>query len=570
MRSKSPDKLPASNANWSIERVASRACLPVGLIALAMLLSLGTSADAAWLGGRGFGGAGPTGFFGGRITSHPIGMVDPVGKIGKVGKVGPSISGRHNDGGRTSGGGDDRPRKPRIPKIPIIVGVPTVVTGVASVTSGAASSQLAPSGGHQSSSGRQVGRIGDGLPPADERRYVPDEVLIQMSSTVTDGTIDAIARRLRLNRVESFTSSGVTMFRWKIPDRRSVPAVIRQLQAERIVLAAQPNYLYQVQDQRTQDQRAAADRPQTSDTEGDPGQYALAKLHLPQAHMLAKGEKVLIAVIDSGVDAEHPELSGMIAESFDAIGSGEKAHTHGTAVAGAIVAHARLMGAAPQARILAVQAFGAKDRTAEATTYSISKGMDWAMSRGARIINMSFSGPRDPSVAQRMMQARQQGLVLIAAAGNAGPKSAPLYPAAYPNVIAVTATDADDKLFADANQGRHIAVAAPGVDILLPAPDASYQVTTGTSFAAAEVSGIVALMLERKPDLDHDGVRKVLTATARQLGPKGSEKGSDPQFGAGLVDAYAAIRCLEGVPAATAARAVPATTGTGEGLGLFH
>jgi subtilisin family serine protease len=148
-------------------------------------------------------------------------------------------------------------------------------------------------------------------------------------------------------------------------------------------------------------------------------------------------------------------------------------------------------------------------------------------------------------------------LVLIAAAGNAGPRSKPLFPAAYPNVIAVTATDADDKLFTGANQGRHNAVAAPGVDILLPAPERGYQVTTGTSFAAAEVSGIVALMLERKPDLGHEGVRKALTTTARDLGPKGV----DPQFGAGLVDAYAAIRALEPAPATTAAREVPATTG---------
>jgi subtilisin family serine protease len=373
-----------------------------------------------------------------------------------------------------------------------------------------------------------------------------------MASTVSDETIDALARRLQLNRIESFTSSGVTMFRWGILGGRSVPAVVRQLQAERIVLAAQPNFFYYVREQ-----RPASDRPQTSDTEGDPARYALAKLRLPQAHTLAKGEKVLVAVIDSGVDATHPELEGMIEESFDAIGSGQKAHTHGTAVAGAIVAHARLLGVAPQARILAVQAFSLKDQTAEATTYIISKGIDWAMSRGAHVINMSFTGERDPLIEQRMAHAHRQGLVLIAAAGNAGPKSKPLFPAAYPNVIAVTATDADDKLFTGANQGRHIAVAAPGVDILLPAPERGYQVTTGTSFAAAEVSGIVALMLERRPDLGHDGVRKALATTARDLGPKGF----DPQFGAGLVDAYAALRSLEPMPT-TAAREVPATTGT--------
>jgi subtilisin family serine protease len=553
MRSKSPDNKRTSSTNSSIERITSRARLPVALTALVTVLSLGTSADAGWLGGRGFGGAGPTGF-----TGRPMGMVNPIGKIGKVNPAfngGTRIGAGHVDGGRTSGrgGGDDHPRKPRVPKLPIIVGVPTAITAVAPATSGATSSQLKSSSGGQSSRGGQGRGTGNGAPPADERSYMPDEVLIQMASTVSDETIDALARRMQLNRIESFTSGGVTVFRWKILGQRTVPTVIRQLRAERVVLAVQPNFLYFVREQ-----RPASDRPQTSDTEGDPGQYALAKLRLPQAHTLAKGEKVLVAVIDSGVDANHPELEGMIAESFDAIGSGEKAHSHGTAVAGAIVAHARLLGVAPQARILAVQAFGPKEQTAEATTYSISKGIDWAMSRGARVINMSFTGPRDPSIEQRMAHAHQQGVVLIAAAGNAGPSSAPLYPAAYPKVIAVTATDADDKLFTGANQGRHITVAAPGVDILLPAPERGYQVTTGTSFAAAEVSGIVALMLERRPDLGHDRVRKALTATARDLGPKGF----DPQFGAGLVDAYAAIRSLEPVSAATAAKEVPTTTGT--------
>jgi subtilisin family serine protease len=90
---------------------------------------------------------------------------------------------------------------------------------------------------------------------------------------------------------------------------------------------------------------------------------------------------------------------------------------------------------------------------------------------------------------------------LIAAAGNAGPKSPPLYPGADPNVIAVTATDADDKIFSGANRGRYVSVSAPGVDILVPAPEGAYQLTTGTSVAAAEVSGVAALLLERNPRL---------------------------------------------------------------------
>ena len=114
---------------------------------------------------------------------------------------------------------------------------------------------------------------------------------------------------------------------------------------------------------------------------------------------------------------------------------------------------------------------------------------------------MSFAGPKDPSLERALKLAYDKGIVLIAAAGNAGPKSPPLFPGADPNVIAVTATDVDDKLFTGANRGKYISVAAPGVDILVPAPEGTYQLTTGTSVAAAEVSGIVALLLERNPKL---------------------------------------------------------------------
>jgi subtilisin family serine protease len=246
---------------------------------------------------------------------------------------------------------------------------------------------------------------------------------------------------------------------------------------------------------------------------------------------------VLIAVIDTRTDTTHPEFDGVNLEHLDAIGIEEKPHTHGTATVGAIVARAKLMGVAPGARILAITALGTKEETAEGTTFYIAKAIDLALARGARIINMSFTGPNDPQIARRIAQARQQGVILIAAVGNAGPKSPPLYPAAYPDVVAVTATDADDKLFKLANQGKHVAVSAPGVELLLPAPDDTYQMTSGTSFAAAYVSGIVALILERRPDLRPDEVRRILTATARDLGPKGI----DSRFGAGLVDAYRAI-----------------------------
>ena len=107
-------------------------------------------------------------------------------------------------------------------------------------------------------------------------------------------------------------------------------------------------------------------------------------------------------------------------------------------------------------------------------------------------------------------------------------------------MIAVTATDAEDALFAGANRGNHIAVAAPGVDVLVPAPEGTYQFTTGTSVAAAEVSGVAALLIERNPSLTPEAVRRILMRTAKDLGPRGR----DPNFGAGLVDALAALRSL--------------------------
>ena len=144
----------------------------------------------------------------------------------------------------------------------------------------------------------------------------------------------------------------------------------------------------------------------------------------------------------------------------------EQAHSHGTGMAGAIVSHRKLLGIAPGARILAVHAFSTSTRQSpEATTRQIIAGIEWAINKGARIINMSFAGPYDPMIQLAMRNAAAKGVILIAASGNMGAKSPPLYPAADPHVIAVTATDESDKLFTQAVRGPHVAVAAPGVDV---------------------------------------------------------------------------------------------------------
>jgi subtilisin family serine protease len=383
-------------------------------------------------------------------------------------------------------------------------------------------------------------RAGSGAPPPNERRYIPDEVVVELAASTTDQQTDALLRRQRLTRLQSVTFGlgGTTLVRSRINDRRSVPAVVRALETDATVISAQPNYRFALQDNET---------PPPAAREGDPAQYILDKMHLPQAHEIVKGSQVLVAVIDSGVDVAHPDLAGDIAGTFDALGSGLKPHSHGTAIAGAIAAHGRLMGAAPAAQILAVRAFSGEGGD-DGTTFAIMSGLNWAVSHGARIINMSFAGPQDPGITRSLAAAHDRGVTLVAAAGNKGAKSPPLYPAADPNVIAVTSTDASDQLPAFANRGRYVAVAAPGVDLMLLAPNGSLQVLSGTSFSAAYVTGTAALMLERKPDLAPDSLRLTLTGTAHHL--KADESGS------GLVDAYQAVLSL--APGSVDANAMPA------------
>ena len=384
---------------------------------------------------------------------------------------------------------------------------------------------------------RTTRRGPSGAPPADERRLVPDEIVIELRNTVSPQQVEALQNRHRLTRIESQTSrlSGTTMYRWRIPDRRSVPAVVRQLETDNLVASAQPNYRFTLQ------QAAAA--------AGDPAQYELAKLRLPEAHALSRGG-VTVAVIDSGVDETHDELKGSVVEIFNPLPTPMAVDNHGTAIAALIAGHGKLMGAAPNAKILAARAFDptGSGGGAEGTTFAILKSLDWADEKGARIINMSFAGPNDPAIHRALEAASKKGIVLIAAAGNAGAKSPPLFPAADVNVIAVSATDADDKLFEQSNRGKHIAVAAPGAQLLVATPN-GYEVSSGTSYSAATVSGVVALMLERRGDLTPGRVREILQSSAKDIGPKGR----DVMFGAGLADAYGAVSAQD-IPLASAGK----------------
>ena len=369
----------------------------------------------------------------------------------------------------------------------------------------------------------------------------PGEVLCEIRGDVSVADVDRIARGYGLAR-QSFQRIGLTqstLYRYSIRNGQSVPAVVTRLRADRRIASAQPNMQFRLQDDGLKTLAGA--------------QYAVSKLQLAQVHRVARGDGVTVAVLDSGVDQTHPELAGSLAASVNALPSAAAPEPHGTGIASVIAAHAYLVGVAPAAKILAVRAFsGARGDGATGTTADIVRAIEIAVGANARVVNMSFAGPSDQLLARVIEAANAGGVIFVAAGGNAGPQAAPAYPAADPNVIAVTATDAADALFPSANRGDYIGVAAPGVDVLVATPGAGYALSSGTSVAAAHVSGLVALMLQEDSKLTPADARRMLADNARDLGPAGR----DAQFGAGLIDPertlQAAIRA-GGKPEATVA-----------------
>ncbi|MBN9444584.1 S8 family serine peptidase [Bosea sp. (in: a-proteobacteria)] len=410
------------------------------------------------------------------------------------------------------------------------------------------------------------------VPAPDETRFVPDEVLFELAP---NADADTVLRRYGATVIarQRFELAGVTIIRAKLEAGRDLRAVLTQMGDDDSIAGAQPNFLFDLQQQAAQPSGSATG-PSTASSDARsqstlptlrlsdptpaarapvttrrvlPPQYVVAKLHLPEAHKLAQGRGVRVALIDSGVDMEHPELRGSVIGYLDAVDGLATPHAHGTSMAAAIAAHGELEGMAPAVRILVGRAFGGpQSASANGKSFQIMTALDWVVQQRAKVVNLSFAGPQDRLLSKALVGARERGVIVVAAVGNGGPKSPPLYPGADPNVIAVTATDAEDQLFPEANRGAYVAVAAPGVDVLTAEPGGRYAFTSGTSIAAAHVTGLIALLAEKQPDLDLAGARKLLAESAVDLGAKGR----DPLFGAGRVDAQAAVARV--LPVATA------------------
>ena len=294
-------------------------------------------------------------------------------------------------------------------------------------------------------------------------------------------------------------------------------------------------------------------------------QWDFSKIRVADAWQKSTGEGAVVAVIDTGVDAAHPDLAGNVLSGYDAIantaGVSSDGNGHGTHVAGTIAAvtgnGVGVSGIAPDARILPVKVLGANGSGYMSDT---AEGIVWAADHGADVINMSLgSTSKVTAVSNAVAYARSKGVVVVAAAGNEREKGSPTsYPAADEGVIGVAATDSADKVAYYSNAGGYVDVAAPGSGILSTYPAAlgmSYASMSGTSMASPHVAAVAALLKAAKPALSPDQVQAALQGTAVDLGPTGR----DNDFGHGRIDPVAALAAV--APAATTApTTAPATT----------
>ncbi|MEV7370513.1 type VII secretion-associated serine protease mycosin [Streptomyces sp. NPDC090301] len=289
-------------------------------------------------------------------------------------------------------------------------------------------------------------------------------------------------------------------------------------------------------------------------------QWGLQALHTAEAWQTTKGEGITVAVLDTGVDDQHPDLEGSVLAGRDLVGfgasRGDRAWArHGTAMAGIIAGHGHgpdggdgVLGIAPDARILPVRVIlegtdKSRDKARKTRGTALAEGIRWAADHGADVINMSLgddskSAHPDAGEDAAVQYALAKGVSVVASAGNGGEKGDHIsYPAAYPGVIAVTAVDRYGTHASFSTRRWYATVSAPGVDIAIADPDRRYYEGWGTSAAAAFASGAVALVRSAHPDLTPAQVKRLLIDTARSR-PQG---GRSDAKGYGTVDPAAAI-----------------------------
>ncbi len=311
---------------------------------------------------------------------------------------------------------------------------------------------------------------------------------------------------------------------YQVPDARPIPVAVRALTDDPLVHSAQPVRVFQV----------------LGGPEPDPYvhlQPSLTVLQVSAAHRVTRGKGAVVAVIDTGVAIDHPDLRGQVVEAKNFVGEPNEGFTgdrHGTGVAGVVAAAADngvgIVGVAPEATLWALKACWRDDagRAGLCSSFTLAKALDFAVRGEVDVINLSLAGPRDEVLTALLNAAIQQGTVVVAAHGEE--RSGATFPALLPGVIGVKKASPD-------GGDSDAAIPAPGQNVLTTVPPGSYDMLSGNSLAAAHVSGGVALMRSLEPALSPGNLRSVLADSVRGV--------SEPDGGTyPIVDLCAAISKL--------------------------
>ncbi len=377
--------------------------------------------------------------------------------------------------------------------------------------------------------------------PKHDRAFVPGEVLVQLhngSSLVAKGAANTQTVRARFASfgAEAATTVAPRTYKLELGPTADVAAAAARLAADPEVAFAQPNYIRHAY-------RGVNDPLSTF-------QYALSRVNAFGAWDLTTGNSsVVIAVVDTGVNASHPDFTGRVLPGFDFVNNDSDANDdegHGTHTAGIIAAAGDngegIAGLCWQCRILPVKVLNYEGAGTDAW---VASGIRWAADHGARVINLSLGGEDDaPIIRDAVRYATSKNALMVVAAGNSADRGNPVeYPAAYDEVLAVGATDDKDQRAFFSSVQPYVDVTAPGWNIpsTINQNSVPYLAASGTSEAAPHVAGLAGLLLSRSPSLDVNALRSVITSTADDLGPGGP----DSEYGAGRINAGRAVASVQ-------------------------
>ncbi|WP_238335120.1 S8 family serine peptidase [Kribbella amoyensis] len=362
--------------------------------------------------------------------------------------------------------------------------------------------------------------------------YDPHTVLVKFSAKASAAARSTVLAKHNSRQAATLATSDYVT----VSSNDNAPDLLKKLRAEPSVELASLNYV-----------RKAAATPNDEYYRVDQGY--LSTIRMPQAWDLSKTAGAqTVAVLDTGVDGGHPELSGRVYTGYNAFNGSTNANDdrgHGTMVAGIIAANTNnargIAGVAWNAKILPVKVLDDHGRGSDS---SVVAGINWAASHGARVINMSLGGASYNAVMHdAVKKAVAKGIVVVASSGN-DYDSTPNYPAAFPETISVGATDNNGALTTFSSWGDTVDIAAPGWNILSTGPRAltdpdylPYWGGSGTSFSAPMVAGVAAMLRNKYPSWTPAQVEAQLKATARDAGPRGA----DLYYGAGILDAANAL-----------------------------